>query len=380
MMREVDRGDRGLPLLRARRAGPEGHAARLHHQPGQLRRGAGRVLDHPADGEADADSRRTPRSSARPPPEDSYERKSASCATPSPSSRSTPSSGSSSATSTSPTSATAPGASRRPRATTSQAGGQAHAREAALLAGIVQEPERVRPDQQPRRGRASGATSCSAGWPSSTSSPRSEADRSRRKPLGLDVTASQNGCVGVSGACFCDYVHEYLLADESLGRTRDQRERLLNSGGLTIHTTLDPRFQRGGRQRGQGHVYPTDQAIGGLAMVVPGRGEVRALSQSRPMGATRARGRPSSTTSSRVSTATPGASRPARRSRSFVLAAAISQGIPLSTQITAPPRCTSRGRRLHDCDGTTRPRDVWESTNSTGSRHASTSTRAPRSR
>ncbi len=45
--------DRGLPLLPARRARPEGHAARADHQPGQQRRGPGWLVDHPAAGQAD---------------------------------------------------------------------------------------------------------------------------------------------------------------------------------------------------------------------------------------------------------------------------------------------------------------------------------------
>ena len=47
-----DRRHRGLPLLPARRPRHPRHAARLRHQPGQ-RLGAGRVVDHPADGQAD---------------------------------------------------------------------------------------------------------------------------------------------------------------------------------------------------------------------------------------------------------------------------------------------------------------------------------------
>ena len=115
-----DRRDRGLPLLRARRARPQGHAPRAAHQPGQRRRRPGRLVDHPADGQADPDRRRrTPRRSARRRPTTPTRASSASCATRSPSSRSTPRTGSWSATSTSPTSATAPTASRRPPSTTS---------------------------------------------------------------------------------------------------------------------------------------------------------------------------------------------------------------------------------------------------------------------
>ena len=50
---QVDRGDRGLPLLPARRARPEGHAPCARHQPGQRGLRAGWFVDHPADGQDD---------------------------------------------------------------------------------------------------------------------------------------------------------------------------------------------------------------------------------------------------------------------------------------------------------------------------------------
>ena len=43
---------------------------------------------------------------------------------------------------------------------------------------------------------------------------------------------------------FCDYAIQYLLADKNLGKTVDDRRRLLFSGGLTIKTTVDLRYQR----------------------------------------------------------------------------------------------------------------------------------------
>ena len=100
----------------------------------------------------------------------------ASCATRSRSRRSTPRTGSSSATSTSPTSATAPTASRPPPGTTSPSrASQLNLREAALLAGLVKNPTGYDPTNNPDRGHASAATSCSTGWPSSTSISAAEA-------------------------------------------------------------------------------------------------------------------------------------------------------------------------------------------------------------
>ena len=88
--------------------------------------GPGRLVDHPADGQADAaQPGRDQGGARRPRPTTPTPASSASCATRSPSSRSTPRTGSSSATSTSPTSATAPTASRPPRGTTSPSQRQA---------------------------------------------------------------------------------------------------------------------------------------------------------------------------------------------------------------------------------------------------------------
>ena len=104
---------------------------------------------------------------------------------------------------------------------------------------------------------------------------------------------------------------------------------------------------------------PTDQAIGGLAMVKPGTGEVRALAQSRPMGSDKKKGQ---TYLNYVVPKKYGDSNGFQAGSTFkvfVLSAAIKQGIPLSTRINAPqtvvdpeghaaglPRPPARHRRL----------------------------------
>ena len=161
--------------------------------------------------------------------------------------------------------------------------------EAALLAGIVQNPSKFDPTNNPDEARERRNVVLGRMAQLNVIS-RSEARRAMRSPIDLDVTASQNGCVGVNGEFFCDYLYQYLLADPALGRNVDQRRDLLKGGGLTIETTLDPRFQRAADAAVRSRVNPTDQAIGGLAMVEPRSGAVRALSQSRPMGANKAKG------------------------------------------------------------------------------------------
>lgn len=238
-------------------------------------------------------------------------------------------------------------------------------REAALLAGLVKNPTAYDPTNDRLRarerrdlvlGRMAELNVISA----------SEWESARTSGLGLKVTPSRNGCVSSLAPFFCDFVREYLLQDPDLGRTVEDRSQLLNSGGLTIKTTLDPRFQRAADASVADHVYPTDQAIGGLAMVVPRTGEVRALSQSRPMGRNRKVGE---TFLNYVVPAKYGDANGFQAGstfKPFVLASAIRQGISLSTQISSPQQVRLEHSDFRDCNGPLRSTEVWEPQNSTG--------------
>ena len=179
----------------------------------------------------------------------------------------------------------------------------------------------------------------------------SEADARENRGLGLHVTPTRNGCVSSAAPFFCDYAVQYLLADTALGRTEEDRKRLLYNGGLTIKTTLDLRMQRAADASVRAHVYPRDQAIGGLAMVEPGTGEVRALSQSRPMGANKRKGQ---TYLNYVVPAKYGDANGFQAGSTFkvfVLAAAIKQGIPLSTTIRSPQTISLANNTFKTCEG-----------------------------
>ena len=51
--------------------------------------------------------------------------------------------------------------------------------------------------------------------------------------------ATPNGCINSSAPFFCDFVVRYLEQDPALGKTVTARRKLLYTGGLTIHTTID---------------------------------------------------------------------------------------------------------------------------------------------
>ncbi len=237
--------------------------------------------------------------------------------------------------------------------------------EAALLAGVVKNPSQYDPTNNPEASEARRNVVIDRMAELNVIS-RRDARRASRADLGLQVSSLRNGCVGALGEFFCDYVREFLAQDPVFGRTATERRRALNTGGLTIQTTIDPRMQRAADAAVRNHVRPTDQAIGGLAMVEPGTGEVRALAQSRPMGGARGRGE---TFLNYVVPEQYGDSNGFQAGstfKAFVLAAALKQGISLSTRIPSPPRRVMPPERFSTCEGPYFG-DPWPVGNSTSS-------------
>jgi membrane peptidoglycan carboxypeptidase len=194
------------------------------------------------------------------------------------------------------------------------------------------------------------------------------ADKFKRQPLGLHPVATPNGCVNSSAPFFCDYVVNYLEQDPALGKTVTARKKLLYTGGLTIHTTIDPRFQRAADNAVHHHVFPKDQAIGALAMVEPGTGDVKALSQSRPMGRDAAAGQTYLNYTVPQQYGDSNGFQPGSTFKAFVLASAIQQGIPLTETINAPPEVKIPMSQYRVCGGQHfYSTDTWDVHTSTGS-------------
>jgi membrane peptidoglycan carboxypeptidase len=238
-------------------------------------------------------------------------------------------------------------------------------RQAAMLAGLVKNPTGYDPTNDPQQAKERRNTVIARMLELNVIS-ASEAQRASESKLGLKVSPTRNGCVSSAAPFFCDYAVQYLLADRQLGKTVEDRRRLLNSGGLTIKTTIDLRYQRATDRSVRSHVYPTDQAIGGLASVEPGTGEVRALSQSRPMGRNKKKGE---TYLNYVVPAKYGDANGFQAGSTFkvfVLAAAIKQGIPLSTMIPSPQKITLPGSSFKGCEGAIAGAEPWSPANSTG--------------
>jgi membrane peptidoglycan carboxypeptidase len=157
--------------------------------------------------------------------------------------------------------------------------------ESALLAGLVQSPSRYDPvndaSEATKRRNVVLQRMADLGDVS-----QAQADAAMKQPLGLKVSKLDNGCItAVKGAgFFCDYVRDVFLSNPVFGKTKEDRAKIWNRGGLTIRTTLDPQAQDSVEASIKKHVYQTDDVATAVTLVQPGTGKILAMGQSRPYG------------------------------------------------------------------------------------------------
>ncbi|MGW8378580.1 transglycosylase domain-containing protein [Streptomyces sp. ODS28] len=157
--------------------------------------------------------------------------------------------------------------------------------ESAMLAGIVQSPSRYDPvnDEQEAKKRRNTVLSRMAEL--KQVSPQ-EAAEAKRQPIKLNLSKPENGCITAERGAgfFCDYVRQTVLNDRAFGKTRQERSRRWDRGGLTIRTTLDPKAQDSVQNSLKQHVYASDNVASAVSIVEPGTGRIRGMGQSRPYG------------------------------------------------------------------------------------------------
>ncbi len=235
--------------------------------------------------------------------------------------------------------------------------------QAATLAGLVQRPTEYNPVDNPEAavGRRNTVITRMAELGIID---QDEAKEARQADLGLDVNETNSGCVSSRSPWFCDYAVHEVLRMEELGDDPDERMETLRTGGLTIVTTLDRDVQRTADDAVSGRVAPTDSAVGTLAMVEPGTGEIKALSNSREYG-------PDGDGKSMVNYAVDksmGNSNGIQAGsafKPFVLAAALNQGMKPDLELNAPDQIDMSGEWFEACwndqsrvrDGDYKPRN-----------------------
>ncbi|GAA1433039.1 transglycosylase domain-containing protein [Streptomyces thermospinosisporus] len=230
--------------------------------------------------------------------------------------------------------------------------------ESALLAGIVQSPSRYDPvnDEAEAKKRRNVVLRRMAQIGDIS---QEEADKAARAPLGLKVSKPKNGCItAVKGAgFFCDYVREVFLNDPVFGKTKEERARIWNQGGLTIRTTMDPQAQEAVQQSVKNHVNQSDDVATAATIVEPGTGKILAMGQSRPYGIDTKKHE--TTLNLSVDDAMGGGAgyQPGSTFKPIVAAAALENGVP-PTKTYAAPYKMNYPSPVQACDG-----KVWNEQN-----------------
>ncbi len=236
--------------------------------------------------------------------------------------------------------------------------------QAATLAGIVKNPTQYAPtlnagDALARRNLVLGRMA-QLGDIS-----QRKANRLSRRNLNLDVSRDANGCVTTVGPFFCSYVRAWLLQRPELGPNPTARAAALDTGGLVVSTTFRPAFQRAANRAVTGRVDPTDLAIGGMAMLEPGTGKVRALAQSRPMGDDKAAGETYLNYTVPSALGDANGFQAGSTFKAFTAATALQEGFNPRRKILAPQELVLPEGTFTNCDGL-EPAE-WEVGNSTTS-------------
>jgi penicillin-binding protein 1A len=201
--------------------------------------------------------------------------------------------------------------------------------QSALLAGLITSPGHFDPYEYPRRalGRRGVVLRLMHEFGMITAAQRR---RARKQPVRLHKVPA----VGrYAYPYFVDYLKEWFLSNPAFGETREDRYRLLFTGGLRIHTTLQPAVQEAS-QRAVDSVlaYPEDPSAA-VTVLDPRRGFVLAMVGGDRFDYWRNRnaGRVN------LATAAGGSGRQSGSSfKPFALVAALERGMSASEMFSAP--------------------------------------------
>ncbi|OHV49700.1 glycosyl transferase [Frankia sp. CgS1] len=151
---------------------------------------------------------------------------------------------------------------------------------------------------------------------------------------------SADPCADSTAPFFCALVRQRLLNDRSFAPTEEDARRLLFEGGLTIRTTLDPVAQQAAQSAATEVIPIGNRVAASVAMVQPNTGQVLALAINRVYGPT-ADGQPAALSTDFVHTkeiypVDEDSFSPGSTYKVFTLISALESGLPLSTTLHAP--------------------------------------------
>ncbi|WP_349829141.1 transglycosylase domain-containing protein [Brevibacterium litoralis] len=155
--------------------------------------------------------------------------------------------------------------------------------QAATLAGIVKNPSLYNPQQNEEGVQNRRDVVLDLMLEQEMITPEQHEEETS-KGLELDIHSTPNGCLSAEDmAYFCDYVQRVIENDPVFGETSTERHELLQRGGLTINTTIDPEIQAVADRSVKDRIPVGDPSGAGHALttVEPGTGKVLAMAQNR---------------------------------------------------------------------------------------------------
>ncbi|HEX6209013.1 MAG TPA: transglycosylase domain-containing protein, partial [Actinomycetota bacterium] len=229
--------------------------------------------------------------------------------------------------------------------------------EAAMLAGLIQAPERYSPvvDKEAALSRRNVVLDRMAELGMITPQ---EAGQAKGRRLGLQP---KNVVEKRKFPFFVEFVRREILdlenkAFDELGTTARQRQRALFQGGLQIHTTLEPKLQRAGERVSRQHLPLPEDPQNAIASVEAGTGRILALVSSQEFERSQVN----------LATGQGGSGRQAGSAfKPFTLVTAFEQGIPPTKVYNGAngqtiPACGDY--RLVNADGGGGVMDIWAAT------------------
>ncbi|HEX2856736.1 MAG TPA: transglycosylase domain-containing protein [Propionibacteriaceae bacterium] len=237
--------------------------------------------------------------------------------------------------------------------------------EAAMLAGIVQNPDAYDPVTHP--GAAMERRNIVLNRMAQLGL-ISEKDNTAAKATKFDpkkVQQVRSGCFSSPFPFLCQYAYTTIIQTmTSLGKTQADRINALNRDGLTIRTAIDPNVQRQAQQSMSGFIAPTDPVIGVGVTVQPSTGLITSMVQNRPsMGS----GTGQTWINYAVDQSKGGSTgfQFGSTFKAFTAAAALDKGLGVNTQYYSPSPMDFSGVPFQGCHGPVVD-PSWKPRNSTG--------------
>jgi membrane peptidoglycan carboxypeptidase len=225
--------------------------------------------------------------------------------------------------------------------------------QAALLAGLVKNPTGYDPTNNMKRAKDRRDVVIKRMLELHVISVV-QANAALKTPV-LDPTKVKpitRGCANSRFPFYCEYVVAQLKNNPAFGKTATDRANYLQTAGLTIRTSLDPKIQAAAQRSIDLHSKTTDSAIAAITIVEPGTGLVKAMVQSKPYG-----GKKNQTSYNynveKSYAGGYGGFQNGSTMKAFTIAAAIQKGFPLNYKINSPNQINLSGKKFSTCDGTT---------------------------